>query len=179
MEIVRTSKFLSYVLRHKPESIGITLSSQGWVKICELLKAAKQEGKNISRTLLDEVVFTNDKQRFAYSPDGLSIRANQGHSIAVDLELKALTPPEILYHGTADKYIAAIRDNGLLKKSRHHVHLSASKETAVRVGGRHGKPLVLLIKTTPMSADGYKFYLSANGVWLVDHVPTQYLEELP
>jgi len=171
------SKFLSLVLRHKPDAIGLTISPQGWLKIDELIEAATQNGKVLSRSILDEVVFTNDKQRFAYSSDGLSIRANQGHSIDVELELKLVNPPDILYHGTAHKFVDAIRNEGLSKRKRHHVHLSTLKETAIRVGMRHGKPVVLLIDSHQMASDGFKFYLSNNGVWLVDHIPPKYINE--
>jgi putative RNA 2'-phosphotransferase len=175
-ELVEISKFLSFILRHNPEAIGVTLSPQGWVKIDELLEAAKTHGKHLSRRTLDEVVFTNDKQRFAYSPDGLSIRANQGHSLAIDLELKPIKPPHVLYHGTATRYLEAIRREGLLKMQRHHVHLSALQDTAFRVGMRHGKPVVLVIDAQHMAVDGYRFYLSNNGVWLTEHVPPKYLQ---
>lgn len=176
--LVKTSKFLSLILRHKPENIGIELSSQGWVNVETLIKALNEYGKSINRELLDEIVYTNDKQRFAYSPDGLLIRANQGHSIEVDLELDSIDPPQNLYHGTAEKYIIKIRKHGLVKKNRQYVHLSALKETAFNVGKRHGKPVILMIEAEKMRNDGYSFYLSKNGVWLVDHVPYPYIEEI-
>ena len=169
------SKFLSYVLRHKPEAIGIKLNKEGWIGVDELITAANKDGNNLNRALLDEVVFTNDKQRFAYSADGLSIRANQGHSVDIELALKPTTPPDILYHGTATRFIESINEQGLIKKQRQHVHLSALHETAVSVGQRHGKPIVLSINSKQMHEDGHLFYLSNNGVWLTDFVAAEYI----
>lgn len=176
-ELTSISKFLSLVLRHKPETIGLTISPQGWVNIDELLSAASMREKLINRELLDDVVFTNDKQRFAYSPDGRFIRANQGHSIQVDLELEPCSPPNVLYHGTSSKSIERIREKGLLKMTRNHVHLSTDEETAHRVGVRKGKPVILLIDSKLMADDGLSFYVSNNGVWLTDNVPTKYITE--
>jgi putative RNA 2'-phosphotransferase len=174
-ESIEVSKFLSLVLRHKPEVIGLTLTLQGWVFIEDLLAAAKAHGKTIKREVLDEVVFTNDKKRFAFSADGLSIRANQGHSVDVDLELTPQLPPKVLYHGTATRVLSQIKTAGLLKMDRQHVHLSAHEDTATRVGARHGKPIVLIVNTEKMSGDGIPFFLSLNGVWLTEHVPSQYI----
>lgn len=126
--------------------------------------------------MLEIVVFNNDKQRFAFSADGLSIRANQGHSVDIDLALEAIEPPHILYHGTATRFLSSIKSHGLLKKNRQHVHLSALKETAIAVGQRHGKPIILTIRAKQMYDDGHQFYLSKNGVWLTDHVPEKYID---
>jgi putative RNA 2'-phosphotransferase len=174
--LISKSKFLSLVLRHKPEAIGVKMDANGWVNISELLNKAKGAGKYISKQELAEIVETNEKKRFIISEDGQRIRANQGHSIAVDVELKEAIPPEFLYHGTADRNIDAILQAGLKKQGRLHVHLSPDSKTAVKVGQRHGKPSVLRIKAKAMAADGYQFFLSKNGVWLVDNVPPQYLD---
>ncbi|MFK8012397.1 MAG: RNA 2'-phosphotransferase [Marinicellaceae bacterium] len=174
-ELNKISKFLSYVLRHKPEAIGIQLNKEGWITVDELIDAANKNGENLNKSLLDEVVFTNDKQRFAYSADGLSIRANQGHSVDIELALEPTTPPDTLYHGTATRFIESIKELGLIKKQRQHVHLSALHETAVSVGQRHGKPIVLTINSKKMHEDGLLFYLSNNGVWLTEFVPVKYI----
>ncbi len=174
-ELVKVSKFLSLVLRHQPEKIGLTLDEAGWVEVTELLHACHENGFVITRPVLEEVVQTNDKKRFAFSEDGLKIRASQGHSIEVELAYAPLTPPEILYHGTATRFLDSIKAQGLLKGQRHHVHLSGDQETATRVGARHGKPLVLIIESGRMHAAGFPFYQSENGVWLTDHVPSTYI----
>lgn len=174
-ELIRISKFLSLVLRHKPGEIGITLDDGGWVEVEILLAAAQQHGTEITRELLVEVVNTNDKKRFAFSENGLKIRASQGHSIDVELDYTPVTPPEILYHGTATRFLESIKAQGLLKGSRHHVHLSADEMTAAKVGARHGKPVVLIIEASRMQADGFLFYQSANGVWLTNHIAPQYI----
>ena len=171
----RTSKFLSLVLRHKPEVIGLSLNGEGWADVDMLLEAAQRHGHPLNRNLLDEVVFTNDKQRFAYSPDGSKIRTNQGHSVAVDLGLEPTTPPPVLYHGTVARFLESIRKKGLEKRQRQHVHLSATVETAQRVGARRGKPMVLSVNAEKMCKEGYLFYLSANGVWLTEEVPLRYI----
>ena len=171
----RTSKFLSYVLRHRPESIGLVLDEAGWVRVDELLAACCSHNHAISRAELEEVVRTNDKRRFSFSPDGLKIRANQGHSVSIDLELEPLDPPELLYHGTVARFLDAIRREGLVRGKRHHVHLSADEPTARRVGQRRGKPVVLVVEAGRMHGDGLAFYRSANGVWLTESVPPQYL----
>ena len=178
MNLERTSKFLSLVLRHKPEAIGLSLDTQGWVDIETFLRAAQHHGHPLTRELLDEVVFTSDKQRFAYSPDGKKIRANQGHSVAVDLGLEPIMPPVVLYHGTVSKFLDSIRERGLEKRGRQHVHLSATIETAKRVGARRGKPVVLAVDAKKMHGDGHHFYRSANGVWLTEAVPWTYITEL-
>jgi putative RNA 2'-phosphotransferase len=178
-DLVSVSKFLSLVLRHQPETIGITLSSSGWIAINALLDAASRHGRGISRELLDEVVFTNDKQRFAFSDDGLSIRANQGHSVSVDLDLTPQTPPEVLFHGTASRFVEQIRQQGLRPMQRNHVHLSANMDVARRVGARHGQPVVLHVASGKMAHNGFQFFQSANGVWLTDRVDPQYLLREP
>lgn len=170
----RLSKQLSYVLRHKPESIGVTLDAQGWAKIDELLPKLKYP---MSRETLDRVVRENDKKRFSISLDGKRIRANQGHSIAIDLGLAPATPPDVLYHGTATRFLDAIFEQGLVKKSRQHVHLSLDTHTANKVGARHGKVFILRIDSAQMAKDGYVFFRSDNGVWLTDHVPVKYLSK--
>lgn len=176
-ELIEISKFLSLILRHKPESIGVSMSPDGWVKINELIEAAQKHKINLTKELIDEVITTNDKQRFTYSSDGESIRANQGHSIHIQLELQPIKPPDTLYHGTAVRFMEEIRKKGLLKMNRQHVHLSHLKTTAYDVGKRHGKPIILIIDAQTMSQDGYEFYVSKNGVWLTKHVPPQYLQE--
>ncbi|MCA9071342.1 MAG: RNA 2'-phosphotransferase [Planctomycetaceae bacterium] len=171
----RISKFLSLVLRHRPELIGIDLDGQGWVSVQELLTHAHRQGTRFSEAELRQVVRESDKQRFALSDDGLLIRANQGHSVSVDLGLEPSSPPEVLYHGTVATFLTDIREKGLLKGQRHHVHLSPDKATATKVGSRRGKPVILEIASQQMHADGLEFYLSTNGVWLTDHVPPSYI----
>ena len=172
----RVSKFLSLVLRHDPDRIGIELDEHGWTDVDALLAACARAGLPLTRDELAIVVATSDKQRFALSEDQTRIRANQGHSVEVDLDLEPAAPPELLYHGTVEKFLASIRAQGLLKGERHHVHLSADLETAQRVGGRRGKPVVLTVRAGEMAAAGHVFYRSENGVWLVEHVPAEYLE---
>src|SRR5262249_29693794 len=175
--LVETSKFLSLVLRHRPEAIGMTLDDEGWIDVDVLLAAAARHGRSISRDQLADVVATNDKQRFSFSPDGRSIRANQGHSIDVDLALAPLEPPELLYHGTVERFIPSIREKGLIRGQRHHVHLSGDRETAARVGQRRGKPVVLIVESGRMHRAGHQFFRSANGVWLTDTVPPEFLKD--
>ena len=172
----RISKFLSFVLRHEPQAIGIELDRQGWVEIDCLLQQLRAHGREVSRTMLDEIVATIPKRRFAVSEDGLRIRASQGHSIEVELGYQPATPPEVLFHGTVASCLESIRASGLERRQRHHVHLSADAETARVVGGRRGKPVVLRVLAGPMHRDGSSFYLSANGVWLTDHVAAGYIE---
>jgi putative RNA 2'-phosphotransferase len=175
-QLITISKFLSLVLRHNPQAIGITLDAEGWVAVDELLAAAARHGQAISQEQLDEVVWTNDKQRFSFSPDGRLIRANQGHSVEVDLGLVPREPPELLYHGTVERFLESIRAQGLARGQRHHVHLSADRDTAARVGQRRGRPVVLTIEAGRMHRDGQQFFQSANGVWLVETVPPTYLQ---
>ena len=174
-ELTRTSRFLSRILRHDPGLIGITLDAAGWADIDTLLTAAEASGRTIPRETLDEIVATNDKQRFAISEHGQKIRARQGHSIPVDLGLEPMTPPPELYHGTVDRFLPSIREHGLRPGSRHAVHLSADAETAVKVGSRRGKPVVLVVDATGAAAAGVLFTRSENGVWLTDAVPPEFL----
>jgi len=169
------SKFLSLILRHRPQVVGITLENDGWVAVDALLEALEKQKRGISLSDIQRVVAENDKQRFAFSEDGLRIRANQGHSVKVELNYPVAQPPEKLFHGTATKFLNTILRDGLRKMKRHHVHLSASVETASKVGVRHGELVLLQVESGKMSLDGHVFYCSANGVWLVDHVPPQYL----
>ncbi len=171
----RISKFLSLVLRHQPASFGITLDSAGWTSVDALLAACAKHDVRFTRAELLEVVATSDKQRFAVSPDGSQIRANQGHTVAVELELATAVPPAVLYHGTVDRFVEGIRTHGLLKGQRHHVHLTADLETAKKVGGRRGKPVILEVRAAEMVAAGMSFSISQNGVWLIEHVPPAYI----
>lgn len=176
-DLVQRSRFLSLVLRHKPEKIGICLDQHGWVDVQELLAACRKHGIFITLETLTNIVETNDKQRFSFSEDRQKIRANQGHSISIDLNLQPIKPPPVLYHGTASRFLPSIRKQGLLKGNRHHVHLSTDPVTARTVGQRYGKPVVLRILAREMDKDGYTFFLTANGVWLTEHVPVKYLRE--
>lgn len=169
------SKFMSLVLRHQPEEIGLVLDENGWANTEELIEKLNKKGAGIDFQILQQVVDTNDKKRFAFNEDKSKIRANQGHSIEVDLELKPAIPPDILYHGTAVHFIESILQEGLLKRNRQHVHLTAIKETAVSVGSRHGRPVVLEINAAEMAKAGFEFYLSDNNVWLVEIVLPEYL----
>lgn len=175
-KLVKISKFLSLVLRHRPETIGLTLDAGGWADVTELLAAAQRAGVALDSAVLEQVVAENDKQRFAFSADQLRIRASQGHSRPVELGLAPLAPPEWLFHGTATRFLASIRTQGLLPQGRQQVHLSPDAATAVKVGQRHGKPVVLTIQAGSMAAAGFRFYRSANGVWLTDKVPAAYIE---
>ncbi|MBX9623218.1 MAG: RNA 2'-phosphotransferase [Gemmataceae bacterium] len=174
-DLVRVSKFLSLVLRHKPEQIGLSLDPNGWADVDELIRLATAAGRRLDRPLLDRIVAENDKKRFAFSDDGRRIRASQGHSVEVDLALSPVTPPELLYHGTATRFLDSIRATGLRPGSRQHVHLSADEATATTVGRRHGVPVVLVVKADEMAAAGHSFYRSANGVWLTERVPAEFL----
>jgi putative RNA 2'-phosphotransferase len=175
--MVRISKFLSKHLRHAPEELGLALETGGWVAVDALLAACQNKGFRITRSELDEVVEKNDKQRFSFDETGTRIRANQGHSTEVDLQLVPQRPPDVLYHGTAADTLAVIRKDGLRRMSRHHVHLSTTVPTAIKVGARHGKPVVLEVDAAAMHCAGIPFYCSDNGVWLVDAVPAEYLRE--
>ena len=174
-ELISTSKFLSLVLRHHPETIGISLDEQGWIEIGDLLAAANRSGRNLTRPLLDRVVRENDKQRFAISSDGTQIRANQGHSIEVDLGLHPSQPPVLLYHGTVARFMDSIRASGLDRGSRQYVHLSPDVETARRVGQRRGRPVILFVESGRMWQDGHTFNQAENGVSLTETVPPEYL----
>ncbi|PJN21967.1 RNA 2'-phosphotransferase [Kitasatospora sp. CB02891] len=172
---VKTSKMLSRILRHDPGSVGVSLDEAGWVAVDTLLAALARHRRPLSRAQLDHVVATNNKRRFAYSEDGRSIRASQGHTVEVDLGLPATTPPDVLFHGTAERTLPYILAEGLRPMTRQDVHLSADTGTAVKVGSRHGRPVVLEVDAAAMAADGHEFRVSANGVWLTDAVPVQYL----
>jgi putative RNA 2'-phosphotransferase len=172
------SKFLSLILRHKPETINLVLDENGWASIPDLLEKAAKAGNRFSLEELTEVVATNDKKRFSFDETKTKIRASQGHSIAVDVEFEEKTPPPILYHGTAARNLDSILETGLEKRGRHHVHLSRETETAMKVGARYGKPVILQIDAAKMSAEGIRFYVSANDVWLVETVPPEFIKVL-
>ncbi len=174
MTLTQTSRYISLILRHKPETIGITLDEHGWANVDELI-AGVSRTHPLTMELLKEIVRTDEKQRYSFNEDKTLIRANQGHSIPVDVELPELEPPTILYHGTGQKYVESIDRQGLLPKSRLYVHLSTDKETAVKVGKRHGVPVIYTIQARKMFVDGYLFYCSVNGVWLTKKVPIEYL----
>lgn len=174
---IQQSKFLSLVLRHKPEEIGMQLDPEGWLDIQELIENANARGHNLSLEIVHELVAESDKQRFALNEDGTKIRANQGHSVReVELNLPVVSPPTLLFHGTVLDFINSIREAGLQKRSRNHVHLSHDQETASRVGMRRGKPIILTIRSQEMAELGFNFFLSANGVWLTDHVPVKFID---
>ena len=177
MSYDRLSRYLSLILRHHPEVIGISLDAHGWADVDELIAGIAQK-KNFNREILEEIVRTDKKQRYSFSEDGAKIRANQGHSVQVDLELQPIEPPDLLWHGTAEKYAASIEKTGLKPGRRMYVHLSPDIETAVTVGKRHGRPIVYEVKSGQMHRDGFSFYRSANGVWLTHNVPEVYLERM-
>lgn len=174
-QLIRTSRKISLVLRHTPEAIGLSLDKNGWADVKDLLRLMTQSGTPLNRSELETIVAENNKQRFRFSEDGRKIRANQGHSLDVDLQMKPVSPPAVLYHGTATTAVESILKTGLDKRKRQHVHLSYERETATKVGGRHGKPVILIVDAARMAADGYKFYRSDNGVWLTEAVPVTYL----
>lgn len=176
-EIKSISKFLSLLLRHQPDLIGLKLDENGWADVAELIEKSKRKGKYFSIEKLEEVVATNDKKRFSFNEDQTKIRANQGHSLkTVDLKLEAIQPPEYLYHGTVSKFMQSIREKGLQKMNRQHVHLSQDLETATKVGSRRGVPTILTVRSGAMHVTGFEFYQSKNGVWLTDHVPAKFIE---
>ena len=180
MQNHKTSKFIALILRHKPETIGITLDEHGWANVQELIDGINATGKHrFDMERLEEIVRLDEKQRYSFNEDRSLIRANQGHSIPVDVELKETVPPKKLYHGTGEKYVPSIDEQGLIPKSRLYVHMSADKETAKTVGSRHGRPVIYEIDCKSMSDDGYIFYLSENHVWLTKAVPAKYLKKLP
>lgn len=172
---IKLGRFLSLVLRHDPSAAGITLDENGWAEVDALLAGVKRTGRHIDRNTLERIVRENNKKRYSLSEDGTKIRANQGHSVEVDVELMPQTPPDILYHGTATRFLDSILREGLTRQNRQHVHLSAELKTAVNVGGRHGKPVVLRVDAATMAQGGYTFWLSENGVWLCEMVPPKYL----
>ena len=170
-----TSKYMSLILRHKPETIGITLDEHGWADVPELIEGISKTHE-MNMDILEEIVRTDEKQRYSFNEDKTKIRANQGHSVNVDVELEEKEPPEILWHGTGEKFVASIDEQGLIPKSRLYVHLSTNEETATKVGSRHGKPVLYIVRALDMYKAGYKFYISANGVWLTKKVPVEYLD---
>ncbi|CDF94946.1 MULTISPECIES: RNA 2'-phosphotransferase [unclassified Pseudomonas] len=173
-----TSKFLSYVLRHEPQAIGLQLDSEGWADIESLIAGAAEDGRPLDRDLIQAVVSSSDKKRFSLSDDGLRIRAVQGHSTGtVSLQYVEKEPPELLYHGTATRFLESIGEKGLIPGSRHHVHLSQDMQTAIAVGQRYGKPVVLKVDALRMHQLGFKFFQAENGVWLTDHVPASLISE--
>ncbi|MDG3008055.1 RNA 2'-phosphotransferase [Paludisphaera mucosa] len=176
--LVTISKYLSKHLRHAPQEIGLTLDDEGWASVDALLEASARRGFPIAYDDLVEVVETNDKRRFAFDATGDRLRAVQGHSIEVDLGLERREPPETLYHGTVERFLASILGQGLVRGRRHHVHLSKDVETARKVGGRRGRPVILAVDAGRMHRDGRAFFLSENGVWLADAVPPEYLSRL-
>lgn len=176
MSYKETSKYMSLILRHKPEVIGITLDEHGWANVDELIEGISRTHE-CSMDILEEIVRTDEKQRYSFNADHSLIRANQGHSIPVDVELEEKIPPDYLWHGTGEKYVPSIDSQGLLPKSRLYVHLSKDRATATTVGSRHGRPVIYRIDCRKMSEDGYKFFLSANGVWLTKSVPLAYLHK--
>ena len=173
MNLIKISRYISLILRHKPEEIGITLDEHGWANVSELLN-----GVGIDMSTLEQIVITDDKQRYSFNEDKTLIRANQGHSIPVDVELEEVEPPEYLWHGTGEKYAQSISQMGLIPKSRLYVHLSSDTETALTVGKRHGVPIIFRVNAEKMYQDGLKFYLSKNGVWLTRNVPVEYLSSV-
>jgi putative RNA 2'-phosphotransferase len=176
--LVKVSRYLSRHLRHQPERLGISLQAGGWVEVDELLAACAAHSFAVSREELQEAVERNDKRRFSFDASGTRIRANQGHSVEIDLGLEPTEPPAVLFHGTAQARLDAILGEGLHKMGRHHVHLSADAETATRVGARSGKPVVLEVAAARMAADDHDFFVTANGVWLTDAVPPDFLTPL-
>lgn len=172
---IELGRFLSLVLRHKPEAAGLSLDANGWADVERLLEGVRRTGRRIDLETLERIVRENNKNRYSFDETHRKIRANQGHSIAVDLELQPVAPPPVLYHGTARRFVESIRKKGITRQSRQHVHLSADVETALQVGRRHGPPAVLPIDAAAMARDGRKFYQSQNGVWLTQEVPWRYV----
>ncbi len=177
MNLTNVSKYLSLILRHKPEEAGITLDKNGWAKVDALIKGVRRKYP-LDMETLEEIVATDNKQRYSFNEDHTLIRANQGHTIPVDVELEQVEPPEYLYHGTGEKYMSSIDNIGLISKSRLYVHLSDNMMTAIEVGGRHGDPVVYKVNASAMRKAGFIFYLSKNGVWLTERVPVWAIERV-
>ena len=175
MNLDNLGRYISLILRHKPDVIGISIDEHGWANVDELINGINNTNNYINMEILEEIVQTDTKQRYSFNEDKTLIRANQGHSILVDVELESVEPPEYLYHGTGKKYVESIDEQGLIPKSRLYVHLSKDEETAIKVGTRHGNPMVYIVQSGQMFRDGYEFFKSVNGVWLIKHVPTKYL----
>lgn len=174
-----TSKFISLILRHKPETIGISLDEHGWADVQKLIEGVNSAGGHfLDMDSLEDIVRTDEKQRYSFNEDHTLIRANQGHSIPVDVELEEKVPPNVLWHGTGEKYVASIDEQGLIPRGRLYVHLSSDTETAKKVGSRHGKPVIYQIDCSQMVKDGFTFFLSANKIWLTKEVPARYLKKL-
>jgi len=176
MDLKKISKYLSFILRHQPDSIGLELSDEGWVNIGELITRTKKF--KLTRESIQTIVDTNDKKRFLISDDGQLIKANQGHSVKVSLELEPVTPPDFLLHGTTERFIESIFKHGLTRQKRHHVHLSETEKTALSVGSRYGKPILLKVDSKQMHKDGFEFFKTENEVWLVYKVPIKYLMKM-
>lgn len=174
MNDIELGKFISLILRHKPETIGIKIDTNGWVNVNDLINGIKRKGFKIDFQILSNLVENNDKQRFTFNEDKTKIRANQGHSLHVELNLEELTPPVILYHGTSKRFLDKILQEGLTKQGRNHVHLSVDEKTALEVGKRYGIPVLLKIDSKRMSEDGIRFFKSKNNVWLTEYVSTRY-----
>lgn len=173
------SKFLSYILRHEPQSIGLQLDTEGWVKIDCLIAGAAKEERILDRELILSIVSSSDKNRFSITNDAQYIRAVQGHSTkSVDLQHIEKDPPKFLYHGTATRFLESIRQQGLIAGRRHHVHLSQDRTTAVAVGQRYGKPEVLKVEALRMHQQGFKLFQAENDVWLTNHVPNYFIHQL-
>jgi putative RNA 2'-phosphotransferase len=177
MSMRNTSKYISLILRHKPEVIGITLDEHGWADVNDLIRGVSQTHP-LDFEILKEIVRTDEKQRYSFNADQTKIRANQGHSVPVDVELQEKEPPEQLFHGTGEKYVSSIEKQGLIPGSRLYVHLSADRETARKVGSRHGRPVIYMILAGEMHRDGYRFFQSVNGVWLTKAVPVKYMHQM-
>lgn len=177
-EDLRISKFMSLVLRHKPEEIGLKFDEYGYLNTSDLINGMNEKGYKITIADIYRIVIEDDKQRYSFNTDETKIKANQGHSVEVNLKLDAVVPPSQLYHGTSTRFENSICDNGIKKQSRQYVHLSADIETAIKVGKRHGEPVIFVIDSQRMFHDGYKFYLSENKVWLIDYVPTKYFRAM-
>ena len=175
-EIKKISKRMSLALRHKPDALDLQLDEQGWTTVDALIKGFHNKGIELSLERLQQVVSENNKKRFTFNEDGTMIRANQGHSINIDLGFAPTTPPPTLFHGTATRFLNSIKAAGLEKRSRQHVHLSADKDTASQVGKRHGKLVILIVRSAEMQERGFEFYLSKNGVWLTDHIPAEFID---
>lgn len=176
-QLTHISKFLSLVLRHQPEIIGIQLDKNGWTDVKVLIEKSNDYGVKFDSETLNQIVATNPKKRFAFNESLDKIRASQGHSVEIELGYTNQKPPKILFHGTAEKYVQSISDTGLVKRDRQHVHLSSDLETAIKVGQRHGKPFVFKVFAEQMYNDSFQFFISDNGVWLTDNVPTKYLKQ--
>ena len=178
MDLTKLDRYLALILRHKPEVVGITLDNHGWADVSELIVGIAKNNPRFDMDTVERIVATDDKNRYSFNDDKTRIRANQGHSIPVDVELPPTKPPEFLCHGTGEKYVASIDKEGLVTKSRLYVHLSMDTDTATKVGSRHGRPVLYRVASGQMHRDGYTFYLSVNNVWLTKEVPVKYLKKL-